>query len=377
MMKRTFLFPALILIAGALAWSAWWYYTGQIALRALDEWAVAQRLEGYSISHNTPSLSGFPGVVAITVAGIEGSAPGGLWSITGDGLKASFQPWDLRTIDVEGIGTLSVQTPTIPGSMEKPVQIGALFGQYRQDLELGRHEADLILQDVSGPRGFQAQEVAFVGRQPFAVSTTSEDPVGDIRLEAVGVTLPAGGVPEGLPNTVEAALLSAEISGPELSELGSPAKRLIEWQAAGGKVDISEIALVWQDLTLEGDGIASVDAYLRPELSLSLQVGGLSEMAQRFEEAGLITRTARQAIELGASLLSFGSGGSGKIKVPVSIQEGEVFIGPARVGEVQQILPGPAPPVRLRPVDRVIPAPGEPELPPPPPSVSEETLRAQ
>ena len=374
-MRRTILLPILALLAVALIYSAWWFYTGRVAQRAFADWVTVQRSQGYEIGYGSPSLGGFPMRVVLRVPDVTASLPGRFWTASGDGLDISFKPWDFDKYDLKSTGPIRLRSVAVPETLDTPVVINALAGQYRRRPAEGYHAADLLLSDLSGPLGGAAEEIALRAVRPFQRAGTIEDLIGNLTVEAVGVSLPDGLVPVELPRRVDAALLNLEIYGPEPTGGGSTAKRVATWRDAGGLIEIPEIALVWQALNVQGEGTATVDEYMRPELSLAVAVSGLSETARRFEAAGLIDRALREAIEIGTSLLSFGTGG-GRIKVPLSIQQGQFYLGPVAVGDVGPILPGPAPPKRLVPAERVERALGEPTLPPPPPPVSGATLAA-
>lgn len=377
MMRRSFLFPLLAVVAAALVYSAWWFYAGRAAIRAFDDWVAVQRSEGYAITYGTLSFGGFPAQVDLTIPEIAVSLPGRLWEANGDGLTVSFHPWNLSEYDLNSIGPLRLRSAVLPETRDMPIVVTSLAGQYRRHPEDGYHAADLILRDLSGPLDFRAQEVALRGIRPFQHALGVEDLVATMDLELVDMALPKGVLPPGLPDTVDAGVLKIDVFGPEPPGPASFAKRLTDWREAGGLIEIRDIALVWQDLNLQGKGTATIDRFTRPELSLSVQVSGVTKTAARFEAAGLINRSVREAVEIGVNILSLGAGDSSRIRMPISIQQGQVYLGPAAVGEVGPLLPGRSVPERLQPAHRVQRAVGEPALPPPPPTVSEETWNAQ
>jgi len=129
-------------------------------------------------------------------------------------------------------------------------------------------------------------------------------------------------------------LLKATISG------GLPLRHdgaaMAEWRDGGGTVEISQLAAKHGPLSMSGDGTGALDDTLQPIGAFSLRVQGVMETVDRLEVAGLIKQRAAVLIKtvLAALTKSQGSGDGSELKVPLSIQDGKIFVGPVAVAKV-------------------------------------------
>ncbi|MAX64170.1 MAG: hypothetical protein CMM40_17350 [Rhodospirillaceae bacterium] len=362
----------LVLLVGA--WTAWWFYSARLAMSSFQGWVSEQRSQGYDINFERIDTGGYPFSLALTATRFGVAAPLRAWTVSGDALTVTFKPWQLDRYQVASDQPLRLSAVVIPESQKTPVVIQDLTGDYLYQRDVSQHQLRLIAADVSGPNGLTIDTIGVSGTMPFRAPQDRDADIMTGHLELVGAKMP-GLVPQGLSEQIEAAILDFTVSGPQPNPEHSMAKRLSDWRDAGGGVEVSKIALAWQDLNLSGDGTISLDEYLRPLAAFGMQATGLSETARRFEGAGLIDRQIRRYIEMGVGLLSLGSGQAGMVRFPVTIQDGILSLGPVALSEIPPIVAG------AGPLPPAVPAPktGEittfPDLAPPP-TVSDETLDA-
>lgn len=357
----------------AAGWTGWWFYAAHFAIGAFQDWAAERRADGWDVGFARIDTGGYPMAVRLSVAHIGIAGPGRLWSLSSDAVDVSFPPWRFDLYSLEAQEPVRFVSGALAGSRETPLQASGLTGRYHNDAAARAHRLVLTFDGVSGPQGIAADTIAVSAVRPFSPARTSDSRALTLRAEAVGAVLP-GALPPPLSPRFPAAILDAEVFGPEPPAQGSTLTRLEAWRAGGGKIDVGEIALVWEDLNLQGDGTVTVDAAMRPLAAFSVRAVGIGPTARRAEEAGLIDSSTRRYIELGAGILSFGSNDGGTIKLPVAIQDGVFYLGPAPLGEVPPIIPGFKPPPRPVPVPP--PTDDGTGVPPPPPTVSDETLNA-
>ncbi|MDF1750787.1 MAG: DUF2125 domain-containing protein [Alphaproteobacteria bacterium] len=366
------LFGILVLLVSA--WSAWWFYSGRMAISGFQDWVSAQRADGYDISYERIDTGGYPFSLALTVGRFGVAAPLRAWTVSGDAATVSFKPWQWDRYEVSSDQPIRLSAVVMPASRNTPVVINGLTGDFQVQRDAAQHQLRLVASDVSGPNGLTIGKVGLSGSMPFRAPQDRDGNLVTGHLELVAAQMP-GIVPKGLSEQIEAAILDFTVSGPQPNLDHSMAKRLSDWRDAGGGIDVTKIAVAWQDLNLSGDGTISLDEYLRPLAAFGMQATGLSDTARRFEDAGLIDRQIRRYIEMGIGLLSLGSGQTGMVRFPVTIQDGILSLGPVALAEVPPIVAG------AGPLPPAVPAPktGEittfPDLAPPP-TVSEETLGA-
>ena len=357
-------FPLAILMAlllFAAAWSGWWYYSASTARHLLQGWTEDQRAQGFDIAYERADLSGYPLNVTLTILGFQAAAPDSAWHFSGEKMVVSFPAWRPDRYTLNSVGPVQASATAIPGSTERPISAGELLGDY----SLTDRTLRLLTRRVSGPMGVEIREFGFTG---------IDTPDGYLaRLEAVDGHFP-NWIPQTLPQHISAAILGFRLDRSfPYDGSGDPETRFAAWRDRGGAIDVTEIAAVWGDLNLRGDGTVTLDTAMRPLASFSLRARGLAETARRFEQAGMIDKQVRRAIDLGVNLLSLGGSMGGEVKLPVTVQDGLLSLGPVAVAEIPPLFGnGPGPSASAAPV------PSEPAFPTlaPPPTVSDDTLNA-
>lgn len=357
-------------LAAAL-WTGWWFYAGHFAVASVQDWAAEQRKNGYDVSFARIDLGGFPFRVDLNVQRFGISAPGRFWSVSAEDMTVSFRPWNFNRYTFHTKAPVRAIAAAVPGTRQDPIVLGGVEGLYRHAADGQDHILQLVAGPVVGPDGLSIQELGLTGQRPEKRAADHEATALSGRLELVDGTAPAL-FPPGLPNRVAAAVLDFDVLGPEPAQKGSALKRLGEWRDGGGSIEVREIALIWEDLNLRGEGTLALDSEMRPIAAFALDAVGVPQTARRFQDAGLIDERTRRYIELGTGLLSLGQSQSASIRVPVSAQDGIIYLGPVAVGEVQPLIPG------YNPAPAAAPSPPADDFapPPPPPTVSDETLGA-
>jgi hypothetical protein len=373
--KKTLILSVIgVLLVLVGAWCVWWFSSSRLAITSFQNWVAQQQEQGYDITYARIDTGGFPLSLSLTVTQFGVAAPLRAWTLSGDAISVSFKPWQMQRYHINSDQPIRLSAVMIPESRETPVVIQDLTGDYVFQRQAAQHELRLVAGNVVGPMGLSIESIGVSGTAPFRAAQDRESNIVTGHLELVAAKMP-GIVPQDLSQQIEAAILDFSVSGPQPNPEHSMAKRLSDWRDAGGGIDVTKIALAWQDLNLSGDGTISLDDYLRPLAAFGMQATGLSETARQFESAGLIDRQIRRYIEMGVGLLSLGSGQAGMVRFPVTIQDGILSLGPVALAEIPPIVAG------AGPLPPAVPAPktGEittfPDLTAPP-TVSNETLDA-
>lgn len=358
-----------------VAWTGWWFHASNLALDRFQDWVAEQRADHYDIVFHKVDTGGYPLSVQLTVHRFGMSAPLRAWSVSADELTVSFQPWRFDRYNIDSDQPIRLSAVAIEGSRETPIRIDHLTGDYRFERVERRHRLRLLASDVTGPEGLSARQIGITGARPFDKATDRQSPILSTRLEVVDAQLP-GLFPPELSDRLAAAVLTFDLSGPEPGPEASFLKGIADWRDAGGLIDVTEIALVWQDLNLAGDGTVGLDEEMRPLASFAVRAAGLNQTARRFQDAGLIDGRTRRYIELGTGLLSMGSSESGGVvRFPISVQDGMLNLGPVPVAEISPIFPGSRSGSNSMQGALVPKVETFPDLPPPP-TVSDGTLNA-
>lgn len=161
-----------------------------------------------------------------------------------------------------------------------------------------------------------------------AQAPTHQTPTLAFHLSAQGVELPP------LPGLLmERRVTLAEIGGRVLGELPSlRPSAIVAWSAAGGTVELDRVALDWAPLGLEGEGTVALDTRLQPLAALTARVSGWGSFMDRLARAGMVEQGPAAAAKMLMSLMSKPDTlGRPAVPVPVTLQDGLLYVGPARV----------------------------------------------
>jgi hypothetical protein len=105
---------------------------------------------------------------------------------------------------------------------------------------------------------------------------------------------------------------------------------LTRWKDAGGTLEITDFSLVWGPLQIAGDGTLAVDGALQPVGAFTAQIAGLDRLVNLLEKTGRMRaqQAAIARIALAVLTRAPANGGSPQARVPVSIQNRQLSIGP-------------------------------------------------
>jgi len=118
----------------------------------------------------------------------------------------------------------------------------------------------------------------------------------------------------------------------------APRQAAAAWRDSGGTVELDRLLLRWGRIAITGSGTVALDRDLQP-------IGGFSGAVEGYEDlmAALVTagrmrpgdaRLARVAL---AMLAKAGPEGRPQIATSFTIQNGEMFLGPAKLGPAPKI----------------------------------------
>jgi hypothetical protein len=116
-------------------------------------------------------------------------------------------------------------------------------------------------------------------------------------------------------------------------------RNIARFREAGGSVEVKNLLLQWGPTTIDGSGTVTLDPGLQPEASFAARIAGFEETADALVAAGLIRQQEAQGVKLLLSLMARRSdpGRSAEIRVPITIQDRAIFVGPARLARMPQI----------------------------------------
>jgi len=325
---------AAIVAAGALA-GYWVWAAGQVRT-AIAEWSDAQRAAGYRIVYDGPKVSGFPVRLLVRLAAPRIAAPQG-WRWSGaaiTGQAAFWQPLSLRLAlplrqELVAIWrgherTLSLQAARADGLVRLDSR-----GQAAATVEM----ADVTLREAAGWSARVGHMRHEITRPPTA---PGEQP--HTHLEGTIADLTLAQVPPPFPATIDRLAYAADLTG--TLPPGAPAAALAAWRDGGGLLEVTNLTLVWGPLDVRADGTVTLDEALRPQGAFSAHIAGLPELLEALVAQGMMQPGAAAALRIAVLTLSEGRDGSGRpnVRLPVTLQDGTVFLGPVALARVEPVL---------------------------------------
>jgi hypothetical protein len=320
--------PAVLAAALAVAYSVYWFHVAGEIRKGFEQWAADRRASGWVIDGRGPIIAGFPGAIHLRIETPHIAAPGGFgWQ--GPRLEAKVSPFDLTRIRLDLAGRHKLEV----AGAQVGVQAVTLDLMVHLTRSGGLDDATLT---TTGAQvvfdRFGLLEVASLAAtlDPLEVAHPAYDtPTVVIAAAAQGIELPElpGLV---LDRNIGLVDIKARVLGP--IPAAPPAEAVARWSAEGGVVELDRVALDWAPLGLEGEGTLALDPRLQPLAALSARVRGYGEFMDRLARAGVIDPGPANAAKVLLGLMAKPDPrGRPALPVPVTVQDGALSIGPARI----------------------------------------------
>ena len=343
MTKRRFILAAAaatIVAAGVLA-LYWLWAAGQVRT-AIAHWSAAQRAAGYQVAYDGPEIGGFPVRLAVRLESPRIAAPQGWrWSgaaVTGE--AAFWQPLLLRLALPRRQELVAVWR-----GHERRLRLdaGRADGEVRLD---GAGQAvaaavemfDVTVREAPGQEAAGWTARAGHMRHEIARQAPSPGQEAHMRLEGTLADLMVVQMPPPFPDTIDRLAYAADLVG--TIPAGEPAAALAAWRDGGGVVQVSNLTFVWGPLDVRADGTAALDEALRPQGAFSARIAGLPELLDALVAQGGMQPAAAAALRIAVLTFAEGRDGNGRpiVRVPVTLQDGTVFLGPVAVARLDPVL---------------------------------------
>jgi len=343
--RLAILVPVVLLLLVGAGYTGFWYFAAGQMHELVDTWFASWRHVGIDARHGPMQRAGFPGTVRLTIPApaIASLEQGWAWST--DDATLSMRPWDLTAYRIDMPGQHTFTAPQSDGSRQfflhssaaSGIAKIALGGQLER-LELKADQVALAADSVDGV-GYMARELALRVVLPDTPPRVHTDPVGDVTL-----VLDELKIPEHLDGPFGTAIdrfrIDAEMRG--ALPAGPLAESLQSWREAGGTVELKWLHLAWGPIDLKLKGTLALDAELRPIGALSADIAGFAEAINVLIDAGLVERDTGRLARAGLGLLAKRPEGGGPpvLSVPMTAQNGKLFLGPIAITTLPPIVKG-------------------------------------
>ena len=338
MNRRPLLIALICLAALAGGWSALWYWSAGALEHALAQWTEHQRQRGVTIRYAGPTFEGFPFGLGARFGEPSAVADKG-WHWQGPEVTGAAQVWAPFTIEsaFPGKHVVSLRPePDAPAAaFEAEARAATASTELRRDGLLERAAIRLtglvVRPPLGGPASAESLTAEMAPAPPAPEAAEQEHTA--LAAAATGVTLPAQ-LDTPLGRAIESASLEAMLVGriPQ----GDPKAALARWRDAGGKLEVTRLATVWGPMRLEAEGTATLDQDFRPAGAFTARVIGLLETIDALARAGTIP--SGQAIAVRIAVIALGGSEDGDLVVPITLQGGQLYLGPVPLFRLSPVL---------------------------------------
>ena len=327
--RAALLIPFAALIGAAVLHAAYWFYAAnQIEQVALD-WIEEQEAAGYAVEHRGIKVVGYPFRFSLRAEAPRLTAPPqeGGWTAAVERLAATAQFYDLNHWIVTPDGQAEV---LVDERSYRAAADSARLSLRAQDGVTRRIGASVENLTIAG-QGDPPPGVQSITRLVMSGFLDEADQLA-IRLQVEGVGIGAHVIAESISNEFgdQVGLARLDVSVSQWNALARVADPE-EWRRAEGEMIINQAQLIWGPAELSGDGEIGLDGNLLPDGRLSVVVTDPDTLIGALEASGLVYGEQANALRLAALVAPRREGG---IAMAFRLQDGGVFLGPARIGNL-------------------------------------------
>ncbi len=333
-LRRIAFIPAILLVL-AVGYSLLWLYGAHRLEDGFKDWARIQSARGTTVEYSALAVSGYPGIIRLAIAAPHITAAKTGWQWAAERANLETRAWTWQTYRVDVYGTQQLGVP-FDGAVERLTARSAATFVIARVNSHGRvaqaaFQADgLHLSDAAGTEILSAATLRGTTQTPAAKSIAHDQTSLDLTLQASDVLL---GSPMATPlgKKVERIDLAATIKG---ALPGSLARDAVDaWRRDGGTVELDHFTLNWGALDLRANGTMALDERLRPLGAISAEISGYGETLGALEQARVLPPKTAEGSRFALDLLSRPDGADGRrvVTVPLSAQNGSLYLGPLRI----------------------------------------------
>ena len=331
---RLILVAVLVVVLGG--YSAFWFIVAGQIENGIGEWAESLRPHNVDLSWRTIGVGGFPLSFRAEARDVLLRDP----ALTEPAevrvprLSADAQPWNLRQWRLAAPEGLAATL----GPPEKPttkLAARAATGMVAPAAD-GGARVQIGLDDAAVDSGVRvaARQVELSLSLPQHPPQSADERAIAVALAVRDLTVPA--VPAPLRNPFDEIAIAAALMGPVPT--APPRQAATAWRDAGGILELERVALRWGTLVVTGSGTMALDTELQPIGAFSAAIEGYDELLSALVGAGRVRSNDAGLARMALGFLAKpGPGGRPQIAAPFTIQDGQMLLGPVKLGPAPRI----------------------------------------
>ena len=334
-MRRSTVFRVLgvLLVLGIGVYTAfWWIAAGRIEAEAAT-WRETARQQGIEASWQGMRVTGYPLSfrLELTDAAVKDTTTTPPAELQAPLLTASIHPWDFHTAWFVAPQGLSIALgPDAWAKLSAESGNGAVaLSDDKTTIWLSLYKPAL-----SGMVSVTARAVHLWSIVPAVMPTAHQEAGIAVALDAHELVPPV--LPPGFTGAVDDLGFGLTMRG--VFPSGPLRQAAAAWRDSGGTVELDHLHLRWGETEITGSGTLALDGNLQPIGGFSGGVSGFDQLLSALVASGRIkasdARIARLAL---AMLAKAGPDGRPEISTSFAIQDGQMYLGPAKLGPAPRI----------------------------------------
>lgn len=330
------LIAVVLLVIAVGGYTAFWFVVAGRIADGIGQWAESLRPHKLDLSWRAIRVGGFPLALEVElnqVVLVDQALPGPA-QVSVKLLTAKAHPWNFRLWRLaapDGLAA-SLGPPDQPTAKLTSPQAAGSVAVNPDDNATIRFE--LHEPAIDAGMRLAAKQADLTVQLPPHPPQSPDQPAAHFTLDAQDLTLPS--VPAPLRNPLDEITLGVTLLGPVPAAL--PRQAAAAWRDAGGTLELERVAVRWGLLDVTGSGTLALDDQLQPVGSFSGGIEGYDELLAALVAAGRLRANEANLARLALAFLAKrGPDGRPQISSSFTIQDGQMFLGPARLGPAPRI----------------------------------------
>ncbi len=329
-----------------IAYTAYWFVAADEIEDRIAGWAEDQKARGITVEAGTPEVSGYPLQFEVLLQHPSVDNPADGWAWRSEALTASFRPWRFDKFDltVNGQNNIRYFDGAAWQDIEGRIEDGSAWLELDGEREIEKLMLDFKRINLNGPWG---DDPAFVSRMRARAERAA--PPDDVEASSApaefasaavdfeGVEMPPGYGDE-MGENIEYLNFDFSLFGPIPD--GDADAALRRWRDNGGTLELNSFRVRWGPLGIESNGTIALDGEMRPIGALTADIIGYGDIIDALIMSNMIPLGDAFLAKVAFNMLADKpeDGGPPVLRsVPVTAQDGGVFVGPVSVGTVSPI----------------------------------------
>ena len=315
----------------------WWVVAGRIR-DGMMAWRQSEHSHKIDAAWRDVRVTGFPFAFRVEIDGA--SLRDRAWNPAPElrlaRLTGSARPWDFDDWRLAVPNGISGDLASAGGRPALQLTAKAAEGTVSAGPR-GVSRMWLRLHDIAGEAAgtVRAKSAEAWVDLPAKPATKDTDPALGLAVIMRQVGIPEA--PANFGKTIDELALGITVKG--VVPDGPLAQAAAVWRDAGGIVEVDNLHLEWSGLGVRANGTVALDRQLQPIAAFSSGIEGFGAILSALVAADQMTPEQASLVEIALTTLARpGPDGKPQITAPFTIQNGKMYLGPARLGSVPRIV---------------------------------------